>query len=107
MSFSHLAYVPKYRCAVKECETVNATTYYGQELLPFDADKEINMNFPKFVELGIGMVDASLSLEAIGKTCKKINLMKQDLTPPVVQPNINGSCEEFQNRITRYIHKSY
>ena len=89
---------------MKECETVNATTYYEQELLPFDANKERNLSFPKFVELGIGMVDPSSSLEAIGKTCRKINLAKHDLTPPVVQPNINGSCGDFQNRIARYDH---
>ena len=86
---------------MKECETVNATTYYGQELLPFDANKERNLNFPKYVELGIGMVDPSASLESIGKTCKQINLVKHDLTPPIVQPNFNGSCEEFQDRIAR------
>ena len=90
---------------MKECERVNATNYYEQELLPYDADKETNLNFPKFVELGIGMVDPSSTIESIGKTCKKIIFAKHDLTPPVVQPNINGSCEEFQNRITRYKNK--
>ena len=102
-----LGFVPNYRCAVKECEKINITTYYDKEHLPFDNREETNLTFFSFVKLGIGLIDPSSSLNTVGKTCQRINPAKLDLTPPVIQPNFDESCEAFQNKISEHISNGY
>ena len=103
----NLAYVPKYRCAVNECETVNTASYYKREVLPFYEANDINFNYSKFVELGIGLIDPSSSIDDVGKTCKKINPSKQEFGPAITETNTTTTCEALQNKISGYFTNGY
>ena len=96
----NLAYVPKYRCVVNECETVNTASYYQKEVLPFHDAEDMHLNFSKFVELGIGLIDPSSSIDDIGKTCKKINPSKLESGPPTIEMNDTATCEAIKNKIS-------
>ena len=96
----NLAYVPKYRCVINECETANTASYYEREVLPFHDAEDMHLNFSKFVELGIGLIDPSSSIDDIGKTCKTINPSKLESGPPTIEMNATATCEALQNKIS-------
>ena len=52
-------------------------------------------------------MDSSLSIDDLGKTCKKINPAKLDLAPPVIQSNVDATCGALKKKISGHISNGY
>ena len=86
---------------------MNTAPYYERVVLPFHEANDINFNYSKFVELGIGLIDPSSSIDDVGKTCKKINPSKQEFSSAITETNTTTTCEALQNKISGYITNGY
>ena len=52
-------------------------------------------------------MDSSLSIDDLGKTCKKINPAKLDLASPVTQTNVDTACGALKKKISGHINNGY
>ena len=86
---------------------MSTASYYEREVLPFNDAKDMNFNYSKFVELGIGLINPSSSIDDIGKTCKKINPSKLDSGPSIIETNTTATCEALHNKISGHITNGY
>ena len=86
---------------------MNTASYYEREFLPFHDAEDMNLNYSKFVEIGIGLIDPSSSIDDIGKTCKKINPSKLDSGPSIIETNTTATCEALHNKISGHITNGY
>ena len=82
---------------------MNTASYYEREVLPFHHAEDMNLNYSKFVEIGIGLIDPSSSIDDIGKTCQKINPSKLDSDLSIIETNATSTCEALHNKISRHI----
>ena len=63
--------MPKYRCGIKECESVPSATYYETDITPYTKWGNEDLVYSDWVELAIGQISPNKSINNIG--CKRIS----------------------------------
>ena len=92
-------YVPKYRCAIEECESIATASYYEKDISPFGNMDDSDLIFSQFVASAIGQINPSKDLGTIGKTCKRILPSKPDLPSSTYNVSFDASCGSLEKEI--------
>ena len=70
VTFAFTGFVPKYRCAIPQCEDPSNTSYFNHEVTPFHS--ETNLSHYSFVKVAIGNLDPNeMNVDKLARTCKR------------------------------------